>query len=273
MPAEMLALQGFPAKDPLLARALQGLSAEDVILGAGNAMSVPVVGAVLADILAKTAVGRLDYALEVSDSEEEVQAFAGSKEAESKLPRFAGCGCWLHLRHLPLGPGRRLGERCLHASTTVAGTGQRLLIGRDPGRTPDGMLAGGSSGGEAPIISRLHAEVLPAGRPGEAILRDLGSTNGSFVLGRGRVCAKDVDGEVLVAGDQVSFGVDPAPWSRPGSAICDFRFLYVVEMPGQQLDIAASAQQDQAPSNSESLEQSPQLPSAAEAIAAALSPS
>lgn len=57
MPVEALAMQGFPVNDPLLAQALRGLTDAEVLLGAGNAMSVPVVGAVLAELLARARLG------------------------------------------------------------------------------------------------------------------------------------------------------------------------------------------------------------------------
>lgn len=54
MPIEALALQGFPTKDPALAAALAGLKDAQVATGAGNAMSVPVVAAILAQVFVKT---------------------------------------------------------------------------------------------------------------------------------------------------------------------------------------------------------------------------
>eukprot|EP00927_Polykrikos_kofoidii_P036382 TRINITY_DN30719_c1_g2_i1.p1 TRINITY_DN30719_c1_g2~~TRINITY_DN30719_c1_g2_i1.p1 ORF type:complete len:1204 (-),score=195.44 TRINITY_DN30719_c1_g2_i1:22-3633(-) len=56
MPIEALAMQGFPTRDPLLAAALEGLSDSEVLRGAGNAMSVPVVGAIFAELFTKTRI-------------------------------------------------------------------------------------------------------------------------------------------------------------------------------------------------------------------------
>ncbi|CAK0841340.1 unnamed protein product [Prorocentrum cordatum] len=134
MPIEALALQGFPLGDELLRGALSGLSDQDVLLGAGNAMSVPVVAAVLADVLAKTGVGRQGLppgrapsweaprgeTWDLSDSEEDTAA-AGAA-GPGRL--FPACRCWLHLEHLPDGPGRPAGAWTLHAR------GRCLLLGR-----------------------------------------------------------------------------------------------------------------------------------------------
>ena len=57
LPEEALLLQGFPVHDPLLSAALCGLSMRDVMIGAGNAMSVPSVAAVIAEVLTKTYIG------------------------------------------------------------------------------------------------------------------------------------------------------------------------------------------------------------------------
>ncbi|CAJ1395465.1 unnamed protein product [Effrenium voratum] len=223
MPVELLHLQGFPARDPLLAKALQGLSDKEVVLGAGNAMSVPVIGSVLADIFVKTLVGRLDAATEVSDSED----LEDGPDVATSFPRFK-CGCWLHLRTLPSGPEAPAGAVSVHSGRRS----EKLLLGRDPRRAA-GLLEA-EQAQEASVISRVHAEIIPGQKPGEAYLRDLGSTNGSWVVGRGRVSPDDVEGEALASGDAISLGVDPVTWQgAEGSR--DFRFLFFVEMPARSL--------------------------------------
>ncbi|CAJ1415450.1 unnamed protein product [Effrenium voratum] len=243
MPVELLHLQGFPARDPLLAKALQGLSDKEVVLGAGNAMSVPVIGSVLADIFVKTLVGRLDAATEVSDSED----LEDGPDVATSFPRFK-CGCWLHLRRmgrphlpeqicdpegfgeetLPSGPEAPAGAVSVHSGRRS----EKLLLGRDPRRAA-GLLEA-EQAQEASVISRVHAEIIPGQKPGEAYLRDLGSTNGSWVVGRGRVSPDDVEGEALASGDAISLGVDPVTWQgAEGSR--DFRFLFFVEMPARSL--------------------------------------
>ncbi|CAK9043870.1 FHA domain-containing protein [Durusdinium trenchii] len=219
MPIELLHLQGFPARDPLLAKALQGLTEQEVVIGAGNAMSVPVIGAVLADVFVKTLVGRLDVAMEVSDSED----LEDDLGVETSFPRFK-CGCWLHLRRLPDGPGGRLGGVGVHSGRRS----EKLLLGRDA-RRASGLLMEAEREGSS-VVSRVHAEILPGRQPGEAFLRDLASTNGSWVLGKGKVSPEDVEGEVLASGDEISLGVDPGSW-QGGPDPSDFRFLFRIEMP------------------------------------------
>eukprot|EP00913_Durusdinium_trenchii_P029222 g27394.t2 len=277
MPIELLHLQGFPARDPLLAKALQGLTEQDglcfafaakrmgrvtsyfysrvmqlatsawlsvailgsccalslkflgqegqtmqeVVIGAGNAMSVPVIGAVLADVFVKTLVGRLDVAMEVSDSED----LEDDLGVETSFPRFK-CGCWLHLRKLPDGPGGRLGGVGVHSGRRS----EKLLLGRDA-RRASGLLMEAEREGSS-VVSRVHAEILPGRQPGEAFLRDLASTNGSWVLGKGKVSPEDVEGEVLASGDEISLGVDPGSW-QGGPDPSDFRFLFRIEMRGR----------------------------------------
>merc|ERR1712217_274633 len=83
-------MQGFPLQEPLLQSALVGLSDADVLLGAGNAMSVPVVGAVLADVLTKAefrplprlsaSISEVVPAIEIEDSLESLEETSSAIE-------------------------------------------------------------------------------------------------------------------------------------------------------------------------------------------------
>lgn len=267
LPVEQLHVQGFPSRDPQLAKALFGLRDQEVITGAGNAMSVPVIGSVLADIFVKTLVGRLDAAMEVSDSEDDAD---GESSQGPTFPRFR-CGCWLHLRSLPEGPGGAMGDVSVHSGRRS----QKLVLGRDP-RRASALLLEADRLQETSVISRVHAELIPGSQPGEAFVRDLGSTNGSWILGRGRICAQNVEMEVLCGGDEISLGVDPSTWQE-GHSTPSYRFLYRVEMPTKRRRTEAAETPSPAPEPEElaeeqdpepPLNEEPVFPSAAAAIAA-----
>eukprot|EP00439_Symbiodinium_sp_Y106_P072713 s3589_g13.t1 len=273
LPVEQLHVQGFPSRDPQLAKALLGLRDQEVTTGAGNAMSVPVIGSVLADIFVKTLVGRLDAAMEVSDSED----VDGESSQGPTFPRFR-CGCWLHLRSLPQGPGGAMGDVCVHSGRRS----QKLVLGRDP-RRASALLLEADRLQETSVISRVHAELIPGSQPGEAFVRDLGSTNGSWILGRGRICPQNVEMEVLCCGDELSLGVDPSTWQEgidtkgSGHGNQNYRFLYRVEMPTKRRRTETAETPSPAPEAEElEQEQDPEppaneesvFPSAAAAIAA-----
>lgn len=87
-PIEALYLQGFPVHSDLFASCLNGLTDKDVMTGAGNAMSVPVVGSVLAHLLVTTNVGRRE-ALRLSISapiqvDSSLESEASQFQAEAK---------------------------------------------------------------------------------------------------------------------------------------------------------------------------------------------
>eukprot|EP00435_Cladocopium_sp_Y103_P002839 s4514_g1.t1 len=239
LPVEMLHLQGFPARDPMLAKALQGLTDQDVLMGAGNAMSVPVIGAVLADVFVKTLVGRLDVAMEVSESEEDDEAFRRGQRLSlrcgfSALAQVDWESAWCEFSSLQM--------RLLVASEEIGGWSWAVSAGggehplRATQRASGLVLEASGAAQSGPkshksVLSRLHAEIIPGRQPCEAFLRDLGSTNGTWVLGKGRVNPQDVDGEALASGDEISLGVDPATWQGSGPPDPeDFRFLFRVEM-------------------------------------------
>ena len=80
-------------------------------------------------------------------------------------------------------PAAKLVSRSDGAEFQIAGT--RAVIGRstDPTDTPDINLSGFVRGAER--VSRRHAEVLKRGS--DYFVRDLGSLNGTYVVGRGRL--------------------------------------------------------------------------------------
>eukprot|EP00434_Breviolum_minutum_P005287 symbB.v1.2.004662.t1/scaffold268.1/size246746/13 len=180
------------------------------------------------------------------------------------------------LMSLPFGPGRQAADG---VSVHSGRRSEKLLLGRDA-RRASGVLfeapreAGDRKGNVPSVLSRVHAEILPGKEPGEAFLRDLASTNGSWVLGKGRVSPEDVDGEALRSGDEISLGVDPATWRGARVSPEDFRFLFRIEMPSpkRQRITAFSAPAANAPAAEVVKEPGPvvaeDLPSAAELIAA-----
>lgn len=82
-----------------------------------------------------------------------------------------------------LGPSAKLISRSDGIEFRVAGA--RAVLGRstDPADAPDINLAGLARGAER--VSRRHAEILKHGQ--DYFVRDLGSRNGTFIVGRGRL--------------------------------------------------------------------------------------
>lgn len=256
MPVEALAMQGFPTKDPVLHQALDGLNDKQVLLGAGNAMSVPVVGAILAEIFIKTAICDGGTAAEVLPRKcdpiprhvewnpaSKANAISQTRNLAKRAPAspldqviivedspplvenaFPGCGCWCHLEHVSPLTGV---QKIVHAKQCT------LLLGRDPSRVPhEGLIA---EPHRSDVVSRVHA-VLHLRAPGERPqITDLGSLNGTLVVGRGQVPVNlaasqgavddDFSGMSLEHGDVIAFGVGlPVPDQ-------EFAFLYRVSLP------------------------------------------
>ncbi|CAE8732396.1 unnamed protein product, partial [Polarella glacialis] len=157
---------------------------------------VTVIGAVLADVLVKSSIGlasasSLEEVVEVSDDSQGPPLPSECWEETPSIREEGGdfsCGCLAHLRHLPLGPRNPPGARCVHVGSLP------FLLGRDPRRVPpEGLLLEEQPPVEKipPVISRLHAELCSLEEGSELeepqiCLRDLGSTNGTFVLRCGR---------------------------------------------------------------------------------------
>lgn len=236
MPIEHLALQGFPMQDAVLHAALSGLSDNDVLVGAGNAMSVPVVGAIIGAVLARSAVGHrrsrplavevprapsalAALAVESSDEEPEVESQEVQiQEAASGSGRVSqvSCNCWLHLHRLPAGPVHHISR-------------DAVKLGRDPGLVPpEGLLAGSR---EVDYVSRVHAQLsrqANAAAEMAVLVTDLGSSHGTVakIARLGNTWRKvSSSGCILENGDQVGFGT-------LGEPPADFPLLYRVELLG-----------------------------------------
>jgi hypothetical protein len=267
MPIEALAMQGFPTKDTVLVAALADLSDSDVLYGAGNAMSVPVVGSIFAEVFQKTRLCdvlsnpavKLEHRVNGHYSAEphvktesfalgtpglcSIKRFPGPPQnvividddmqndlepnQTSSLPRFPGCGCWLHLVHVSYQSGAL---KIVHVNDDC------LLLGRDRSKVPSaGQLAAPR---DNECISRVHA-LLSLSRPqGVPHIMDLGSVHGTSVRGRGQVpvnlaaCDMEVasdtggfQGMPLFHNDIIAFGAGPATPDR------EFAFLYRVALP------------------------------------------